>query len=795
MIEHTYQVLGYYRLLDILSHYAACPLGQSDCLSLKPSNDPKQIDNELRLVAEMRLLLKTERFVFFTYVTDLVSVFKKSGALGSCLEPDELLCVSSLVEAGRQSKKFIRSRRALFPRLCDLLRDMPDFEELENAIKKTISINGAIKDSASPALRKIRGKKIQHRQNLEKKLESIRQTIGFSSDRQDHLVTIRDGRYVLALRTDQKSLIDGIVHDYSHTKATCFLEPVEVIRENNRAAELAQEEKEEESRILDSLTGMVREQTAELKYTQDVIGRLDGIYARAGFSEAQSCVMPEIGEKYGVELKEAKNPILLAMGLDNRTHIGSGDFPVPVDILLDDDHNVLVISGPNRGGKTVTLKTLGLMSLMAQAGIHIPAEEGSCLPIFDRVMADIGDDQDIQAGLSTFSAHAAHLTYILKETDKRSLVIIDEPGMGTDPDEGVALSMAVLDFLSRQGAFAAVSTHSNRLKAYGVSNPRAVSASVEFDSQKICPTFKLTYGVPGVSHALDVAREMGVPSDILHQAGEYLDRDEVRLNRLLEKMNHLLMAAEQEKREVRDLKEKYLSAASEMKQKLDSLENEKRRLIEEKKLEAEAAIRKAKDELKQAINLLKKKKKTAQAYVTKRHDAVGRELVNYFEREARQGSKKPYAGHYKFEKGQLVYHKELKQKGVIQSVDHSGGRVSVMMGNIKMSSRIQDIEVIKDVQEPGSKGSATSVSWRIDSAAPRELNVIGFRVDDAIPLIDKTIDRALVDGELTLRIIHGFGTGRLRDAIRGHLRGVPFVKRVLSADLRLGGDAITIVEW
>ncbi len=734
--------------------------------------------------------MKTEGFVSLSDVTDVARMLSKSVAAGSYLEPDEFLCILRLVEAGRLSKKFIRSRRALYPKLYSLVEDVPDFDDLASTIKRTIASNGAIKDSASPELKRIRGKKIRLRQDLEKKLDSIRNSSGLTSDRKENLVTVRDGRYVVALRTDQKSRVEGIIHDYSQTKATCFLEPVEVIKDNNRVAELAQEEKAEEFRILKELTDRVRDRASDLEYLQSTVGKLDGIYARAGFSEAQSCVMPEISTEYGVELRGARNPILMAMGLKN----GAGEkAPVPVDILLDGNHNVLVISGPNRGGKTVTLKTLGLMSLMAQSGVHIPAEEGSCLPVFDQVIADIGDDQDIQEGQSTFSAHAVHLTHILAQTDTRSLVIIDEPGMGTDPDEGVALSMAVLDDLSEKGGFVAVSTHSNRLKAYGLSNKRAVNASVEFDGQKNSPTFRLIYGVPGVSHALDVAREMGVPSAILDRARDYLDRDEVRLNRLIEKMNKLLGAAEKEKRDADALKEKYLDAAEEMEERFSALEIEKKALIDEKKREAESVIKEAREELKQAINFLKKKKMPV-SHVTGKHAEANRKLKGYFEQEAEKGNGKRSTDLSNFKTGQLVYHKGLQQKGTIQSVDFSSGRVGVMLGKIKVAASVKDIELIQDVEKSGSKDSVLAVSWDMEDIDSTELNIIGYRVDEAIPLIDKTIDRALVDGEPTLRIIHGYGTGRLRKAIRGHLKEVSFVKNFCSADPKSGGDAITIVE-
>ncbi|UCF86243.1 MAG: hypothetical protein JSV50_11625, partial [Desulfobacteraceae bacterium] len=415
MKEHTYQVLEFHRLLDILSRYANCPMGKSNCLSLKPTNDLAFIDNELRLVSEMRLLMKVSGFVSLSDLTDILPLLRKSSTEGSYLEPNELLLILTLVQVCNQSKKRIESHRSMSPRMCALVRDIPCCETLVKIVKDAVSSNGSLRDSASPALKKIREKKFRLRSDLQKLLENIQKYAGLFDEGQNHLVTIRDGRYVIALRTDQKSRIEGIIHDYSQTRVTCFLEPVEAITHNNRMAELLQEEKAEERRILIKLTDTVRDLAAELEYSQTLIGRLDGLYARARFSDKLSCVMPEIGEKTSVELKGARNPILLAMSLDTSGDQGAKvNGPVPVDILLDDQRNILVISGPNRGGKTVTLKTLGLMGLMTQTGIHIPAEEGSRVPDFDEIMADIGDDQDIQTGLSTFSAHAAHLSHIVE---------------------------------------------------------------------------------------------------------------------------------------------------------------------------------------------------------------------------------------------------------------------------------------------------------------------------------------------------------------------------------------------
>jgi DNA mismatch repair protein MutS2 len=791
MIEHTYQVLEYHRLLTILSHYASCPLGQSNCLSLKPSNDATIIENELRLVSEFRLILKVKEFVSFSDLEDISPILKKADARGSCLEANELLCVSGLAEAGRQSKNFFVSNRVLCPGLYGLVRDTPHCSELVRSLKRAIFSRGGVRDSASPVLKKIRAKKIRVRSVLEKRLQSIKESSGLSGDGRDNLVTVREGRYVIALRIDQKSRIKGIVHDYSKTRATCFFEPVDVIQENNRMSELAQEEKAEEFRILMQLTGMVREFSRDLESVQALVTRLDGLYARARFAAALSCVSPEIEEGNGIELIGAKNPILLALAVRGRDEDEEGSVPVPVDILLDGEQNGLIISGPNRGGKTVTLKTLGLICLMAQSGIHVPVKEGSRLPVFQRIMADIGDDQDIQAGLSTFSAHAAHLKYLVEHSDNTSLVIIDEPGMGTDPDEGAALAMAVLDALCREGAFVAVSTHFNRLKTYGLLNPHAVNASVEFDSERKCPTFILKYGSPGISHALEIARDTGVPSDVVERARGYLDRDEVRLNRLIEKLNHLMVEAQREKSQAEEAKRKYLSAEIEIKDRLADLEKKKRDLIEEKKLEAEAAIRKAREELRQAINLLKKNGESSQGYVTERYAQVDRTLMEQFETEKIETLS---TGLRQLHEGQKIYHTKLKQKGSVLSTDPSGGRALVMLGKVRVSAEIQDLEVMKESRYPDPEVTVPSVSWDFDALIPKEINVIGYRVEDAIQLIDRTIDRALVDGELKLRIVHGFGTGRLREAIRAHLKGMSFVKNVCSGDPKFGGDAITFVE-
>ena len=799
MIEHTYQVLGYYRLLEILSRYASSTLGQSKCLSLKPSTDSTAINNELRLVSEMRLLLKTKGFLTFSDLIDVSPLLRKSKASGSYLEPDELLTILRLAESGQASERRLRSERSLCPGLASITDGMPNLEALVKELKGTIAPNGEIRDRATPLLGKIRHTKRRQRTHLEKKLDDIRRSRDLGPDGHDRPITLRDGRYVISVRSDQKSRINGIIHDYSRTKATCFVEPVEVIQDNNRSAELALEERAEEHRILVSLTGAVRDLAPDIAHVQALIARLDELYAKGRYGETFSCVAPEIAEGYSIRLKNAKNPILLALSEKQREE--RKGVPVPVDISLEKDRSLLIISGPNRGGKTVTLKTLGLMTLMVQTGIHIPAAEGSCLPVFEHCLADIGDDQDIQTGLSTFSAHAAHMKQIVELADKKSLIIIDEPGMGTDPNEGAALSMAVLDDLSRKGAFVALATHLNRLKTYGLLQKSAVNASVEFDQQENRPTFRLRYGSPGISHALETAHDMGMPSEILDSAREYLDQDEVRLNRLIEKMHGLIAEVEAERIEAEAARRRHHSASKELEEGLSRLEAEKTALIAAKRLEAEEALKGARKELKDAINLLKGKKKSSQADVTKRYGEIRRGLFEYFEPE-RDTATSSSSGVLR--EGQTVFHRKLKREGFVQSVDSSGGRASVMLGTVKVSADTRDLQVLNEGKDIDFNNSSRSVIWKFreteaweskkGGSRPAELNVIGYRVNDAIPLIDSTMDRALVEGRLSVTIIHGFGTGRLRGAIRDHLRGIPFVKAVNSAEPGLGGDGVTVVQ-
>ena len=784
MIEHTYRVLEFYRLLNILSGYVSSPLGKSDCLSLEPSDDLELIDNEHRLVSEMKLLLQLKGFFPLEGLTDIGSVLRNCQAEGSCLEPEALMSVFRIAEASARSKKRIISHESLCPRLRDLTKQMPPFEDLREKITRAISPDGAIKDSASPELKRLRRQKPRLRRELQKVLENIKRSKGLIADGDEPLVSIRDGRYVIPLRTDLKSRVDGIIHDYSQTQATCFFEPMEVIQDNNRLAELTHLEKEEELRILRSLTALVRDSVEDLDGAQTVLGKLDGLCARAELSRAMGAVRPVVRQGGHVDLRQARNPILVALASDK-------DTPVPSDVVLDRDQNVMIISGPNRGGKTVTLKTLGLLSLMAQAGLHIPAAEGSSLPVFKNIMAEIGDDQDIQAGLSTFSAHIGHLKHMMEHAGEESLIIIDEPGMGTDPDEGAALAMAVLDELSQRGAYVAVSTHLNRLKTYGLLHERAKNARMEFDKSTNRPTFSLRYGTPGTSYAFEIAHGAGLKPDVLEQAKGYLDRDEIRLNQLIDKLNRLKQEATKERLDAQQIKDRYRTAREKLRHALEKLDADRRALLEEKRSEADRLIKGASEEFKELINSFKRTGESSRAHIKQHFDSVSRDLMDSLSTE---GEKESSGGVSGVEVGQWVRHKKLDQVGTVLSFDTTASKATILAGNVKLSASVEDLEPFSGGEERVENEMAKHIPTPISGASHREINLIGYRVADALPLIDKMIDRAVVEGDVSLKIIHGYGTGKLKEAIREHLKGFSCVKRISGADSQSGGEAITVVD-
>jgi DNA mismatch repair protein MutS2 len=792
MVEHSLRVLEYYRLLNILSNYAASPLGHSDCLSLKPLKELESIKAEQRLVSEMKKLLLTKGFIPLSSLVDLRPVLKKAGKRGAYLEPKELLSIDNLIRISNQVKNWICEARDVCPSLRNILDNIPACHDLAKEIRRSITEDGGISDLASPLLASIRSQRGALRRVIEKKLHDILSGAEFDDD---NLVSVRDGRYVVSIKTDRKNCIRGIIHGYSRSQSTCFMEPLTVVEENNHLVELTDTEREEERRVLERLTELVSDSSSELLTCLEIMGRSDGIFARAQFSGAIGGISPIVTPEKTIYLLDALNPILLSLSLDSPKggKTGNTEKVVPIEIKIDDEKSILIISGPNRGGKTVALKTLGLLALMSQAGMHIPAKEGSQLGVFDNILAEIGDDQDISAGLSTFSARMEHLKEIVDQAADNSLVILDELGTGTDPDEGTSLAMATLDYLSEKGSLSAISTHYQKLKRYALINKKAQNASVEFDYESSSPTFRLLTGMPGVSHAIEVAQEIGLKPEIINKAATYLGKDRGRADLVMEDLAKMIEEVKEEKEAVTVARQEYVLSKKGLDEEQERLNEQLTEMLIQKEQVADRLLSEAKREFGEAVRYLREKGPEGQFEATQRYTRAKADLMDAM---AGLKGKKKSANHISITVGQPVYHKKSKKTGLVVGMDEHSSRVQIMIGKVKFT--VDSSELI-----PGSKGSSQQEEdqekgkqWSVSSPSPdkRELNLVGYTVADALPLVDRIIDQAVVHGYTRVKIIHGIGSGTLKKAIREHLQENFYVKDFISGGRDRGSDGITIVE-
>jgi DNA mismatch repair protein MutS2 len=792
MIEHSLRVLEYYRLLEILSGYAASPLGRSDCLSRKPLNDLDSIEAEQRLVSEMKELLFVKGFVPLSSLVDLTPLLRKASKKGAHLEPKEFLAILNLLRVARQVKQWVRLARALGPCLAVITDGLPECPRLIEKIEASINKEGEVSDSASPRLASLRSNRIALRRGIEKKLERILQGPEFT---EENIMSVREGRYVISLRAERKRTVKGIVHGYSSSHSTCFTEPMTVVEENNALVELREREKEEERRVLRDLTEVVDSFSEDLAACLAIMGRVDGIYARAEFSKAIKARTPIFDTQKIMYISGAMNPILLSLYLDSskRNTNGGGQEVVPIDMNMDGKKNTLVISGPNRGGKTVALKTIGLLALMSQAGIHLPVSEGTRMGVFDNVLAEIGDEQDISSGLSTFSARLRNLKEIVDLATDRSLVILDELGVGTDPDEGTALAMAIMDYLSEKGALCAISTHYQKLKTYGLINEKALNASVEFDNDTGKPTFRLLTGMPGVSHAIDIARDVGVHPEIIDKASDYLGNEHRGPESVMEDLARMVEEVKREKRAVALARQGYENSKESLEEERERLRHGFDEMVAEKRRQADKLMDEARGEFRKAIECLTREGSRGQSRASQRYVDTKRALLEVLEgMRAAEGS----IPHDPIKVGQSVFHTRSKKSGVVVGIDSGSSKVQIMAGNVKLTVNASELlpESLLPAQHKGEKKAAKQWSVSSQALASSQLNLVGYTVDEAIPLVDQMVDKALVHGYTSLTIVHGLGSGTLKRAIRKHLGESGYVKNLVAGGMDGENDGITIVE-
>jgi DNA mismatch repair protein MutS2 len=792
MTENSLRVLEYYRLLDIVSHYAASPLGRSNCLSLKPLKELESIDAEQKLVTEMKELICTKGFISLSSLFDLRPMLRKALKKGIFLEGKDFLSIHNLIKISQQAKNWIRTARALYPSLWDTVKDIPTCDILAKEIGKSITEDGGISDHASPILSSLRSQRVTQRRVIEK---SLNDTLSNLASSDDSIISVRDGRYVISIRTDIKGFIKGIVHGYSSTHSTCFIEPMAVVEENNYLVELTDREKEEEKKVLKRLTGFVSDFSSELVSCLETMERVDGLFARAEFSRAIKGIRPILSKDKIIYLSDALNPILLSLYLESSkgNKERSIEPVVPIDIKIDSQKNTLIISGPNRGGKTVALKTIGLLTLMTQSGIHIPAKEGSTVGVFNTILAEIGDDQDISAGLSTFSARLEHLKEITDQADENSLVILDELGTGTDPDEGASLAMAMLDYFSQKGSLSAISTHYQRLKKYGLINQKAQNASVEFDLEKGQPTFKLLTGMPGVSHAIDIAQDLGIRNEIIDKATMYLGKEKGRPDSVMEDLVKMMEEVKSEKDDLTLAKEEYELSKNRLEEEREKLVVQLHEMLIEKEHKAENILAEAKRNFGEAIEHLKKKGTEGQFEATQRYTHAKHDLMDTLSEIAyHNNTRSPVS----ISIGQKVFHKKSGKRGWVVAIDEGSSKTQIMIGNVKLTVDSSELIPESSISQQKKKDTRHEKQWSVSSPllTKKELNLIGYTIADALPLVDKIIDQAMVHGYSKVTIIHGMGSGVLKKAVREHLKENCYVKDFIPGGRDGGNDSITVVE-
>ncbi len=736
MEERSLRVLEFHLFLQDLQTRASSGVGQALCLALRPSPHMEEIERRLREVAEASDLLKLEGDIPLAGLLEVRPLLHQVRAEGTCLPPESLLQVKSTAAAAGRSQAFMRKAESFHPLLQEWTEEIPDLRDLQEELQSAIGPRGEILDSASPELRRLRREISLVRARIRQALENLWEKEELRKIFQEQIITLRSERYVVAVKAEFKNTLPGIIHDHSQSRATFFIEPLATLEENNELNLLLQDEKEEERRILLDLTARVRDRSGEISRAVEVLGHLDLVFAKAKWAHACGAKIPLLNEQGRWRLMGARHPLL-------------GPKAVPIDLLLNREQSTLVITGANTGGKTAALKTLGLLTLMAQSGVPIPAAEGSETPVLEKVFADIGDEQNLQENLSTFSAWVRSVAKIMQEADSSSLVLLDEVGGGTDPVEGSALTMALLDGLRSRGAKTLVTTHLHLLKAYGAVHPDVVNVSVEFDPGTLRPTYRLIYGRPGESHALLMAEKWGLPHELVQKAQGYLGEGERKVSQLLQNLEKTQHEMEVRLQEAEEMKREAEGLRRQTEVLLAQTREEQERLLLQTREEARARVREAREELRRLINEFK---------------ARGRTDLHRL--------------------GQEIQAEEKKIDGWVSAPQDSPPATL---------SRLKEVFAQRSGKRAAKGTRRGLIDYPIPSAR-REIKIIGLHVEEALPLVDKAIDEAFLGGLKELEVIHGSGTGRLRQAIRDHLQEHPSVKSYFPGGPGRGGNGVTVVE-
>jgi DNA mismatch repair protein MutS2 len=791
------QSLEFDRIVDAVTALAITPLGGAQLSELEPSTDPKVVVALQASTSETVRFLERHPLFPLRAGEALPAALEALEIIGRPLEPLQLRLLADFVDSVDQSRAGIARAGDDFPILRELVAKVTAFKSEVAAVRDAIDPGGEVLDSASPELKRIRNELRQKRQKLRGTLEQF--TRGSSAKYlQDEVITERNGRFVLMVRAENRGNVPGIVHGSSTTGATLFMEPAATVEINNDIVELEDREREEIFRILLELTDRFRARPADMIVSREVARELDVLQAKARYSAKINGIEPEFTIDTSLHLKAARHPML--------------ERAVPVDVLLDPPNRVLLITGPNTGGKTVALKTAGLFALMAQAGLHLPATVAR-LPVFCSVFADIGDEQSIEASLSTFSSHIRNLVSMDRELELPALVLLDEVGTGTDPNEGGALATAIVQHFRQRGALIIATTHFDAVKTWGIGTEGVTVAAFAFDPQNFAPTYKLLYGAPGRSLAIEMAQRLGMPPSVIAAARGYLSDDQKRLQAHLSRLDAQARALESDRvkleRERRTFNEINAELSKREKSLAEREEVFKKRLNER----LDERLRQARRDVDAVIDQLKEKseaiaeKASLRAVINTGETGSARaearaeidRIVEDLRHPAAPGSvaaKGPAAGVLDPEVGSRVTVGGLGLEGVVMSID--GNRAEIDVRGKRIHAKVKELRVIGGPPSPSAPARPAKVRVNVD-LKPREgmlseLNVIGMTVDQAVDRVSRFLDDTLVTDLHEVRIVHGHGTGQLRKGIAAFLKTHPQVEKYYAAPDNQGGGGATIVE-
>lgn len=834
MNQKALKTLEYTKIITQLESHAASPLGKSLCQELSPSSDLEEIRTRQAQTTDAVNRVRLKGSVSFSGLREIGGSLKRL-EIGSSLSIPELLSISSVLTVASRAKAYGRRDTEdppVFtprfpgqkpPKQAEVAEYVPDsldplFQSIEpltplnNEIKRCILSEDEIADEASPGLSRVRRSIKSAADRIHTQLNSI-----LNSHRtylQDAVITMRDGRYCLPVKAEYKNQVSGMVHDQSATGSTLFIEPMAIVKLNNEIRELEIQEQKEIEAVLATLSNEAAPHIEELRLNMELLAQLDFIFAKAALSRQYRCSAPVFNDKGRIHIKDGRHPLLDPQKV------------VPINIWLGKDFDLLIVTGPNTGGKTVSLKTVGLFTLMGQAGLHIPAWEGSELAVFDEVFADIGDEQSIEQSLSTFSAHMTNIVSILQQADSRSLCLFDELGAGTDPTEGAALAIAVLSFLHNMKCRTMATTHYSELKVFALTTPGVENACCEFSVETLQPTYRLLIGIPGKSNAFAISKKLGLPDFIIEDAKSHLEAKDESFEDLLASLETSRVTIEKEQEEIRSYKEEIAQLKSRLTQKEERLDERKDKLIRNASEEAQRILREAKETADQTIREINRL--ASESGVGKELEAQRAKLREQIKKTddklavKAKGPSQPISPK-KLKIGDGVKVLSMNLKGTVSTLPDAKGDLFVQMGILRSRVNIRDLELIREDDISATLGDGSSRTYGGTAAGSKakktfsqakgngngsgqirmsksfsvgtEVNLIGMTTDEAVPAMEKYLDDAYLAHMPSVRVVHGRGTGALKNACHKRLRQLKYVKDFRLGEFGEGGTGVTIVTF